>query len=101
MKISFTKLVRRSAAIAGVALAAAGGVSCQHPSPATTASGSPTWRALFDRPGTDRWEMVGPGELRLENRELVTYGGMRMLWDSRGKFGRWQVRGQVRRTLAD
>ena len=36
--------------------------------------------------------MVGPGELRLENGELVTYGGMGMLWYSREKFGNCQVK---------
>ena len=30
------------------------------------------WRALFDGKGTQGWEMVGPGELKLENGELVT-----------------------------
>ena len=50
------------------------------------------WRALFDGRGTNGWEMVGPGELRLENGELVTYGGMGMLWYSREKFGHCQIK---------
>ncbi len=101
MKISFTEMARLSAAIAGMSLAAAGGVSCKHPSAATTASGAPAWRALFDGQGTDGWEMVGPGELRLEHGELVTYGGMGMLWYSREKFGNCQVRVQFKLTAAD
>src|SRR5437868_11739631 len=50
------------------------------------------WKPLFDGKGTNGWEMLGPGELRLENGELVTYGGMGMLWYSQKKFGNCQIR---------
>jgi hypothetical protein len=50
------------------------------------------WKAVFDGRSTDGWQMCGPGELRLENGELVTYGGMGMLWYSREKFGDCRIR---------
>ncbi|MSU20010.1 MAG: DUF1080 domain-containing protein [Pedosphaera sp.] len=50
------------------------------------------WRALFTGKNTDGWEMVGPGELKLENGELVTHGGMGLLWYSRERFRNYQVR---------
>src|SRR5205809_295481 len=34
------------------------------------------WRPIFDGKNTEGWKMTGPGELKLENGELVTYGGM-------------------------
>lgn len=36
--------------------------------------------------------MVGPGALKLEDKELVTYGGMGMLWYSKEKLGNCQVK---------
>lgn len=36
--------------------------------------------------------MTGPGEFKLENGALVTYGGMGLLWYSREKFGQCQLR---------
>jgi hypothetical protein len=50
------------------------------------------WQPIFDGKATNGWEMIGPGELRLEKGELVTYGGMGMLWYSQKKFGNCQIR---------
>ena len=50
------------------------------------------WTTLFDANHTNGWEMVGPGELKLENGELVTYGGMGMLWYNEKKFGNCAIR---------
>jgi hypothetical protein len=50
------------------------------------------WRAIFDGTSKDGWAMTGPGELKLENGELVTYGGMGLLWYSKEKYGDAQVR---------
>ncbi len=36
--------------------------------------------------------MTGPGELKLENGELVTYGGMGLLWYSREKFSQCEIK---------
>lgn len=36
--------------------------------------------------------MSGPGELKLENGDLVTYGGMGLLWYPGWKFGNCQIR---------
>lgn len=51
-----------------------------------------SWRTLFNGQNTEGWEMVGPGELKLEHGELVTYGGMGMLWYNKEKFGNCQIR---------
>jgi hypothetical protein len=50
------------------------------------------WETIFNGKGTTGWEMTGPGELRLEQGELVTHGGMGMLWYSAKKFGNCQVK---------
>ena len=44
--------------------------------------------------------MAGPGELRLENDELVTYGGMGMLWYTKEKFGDCRIRVTFKPTSA-
>lgn len=36
--------------------------------------------------------MVGPGDIALENHELVTHGGMGLLWYTPEKFGNCQIR---------
>jgi hypothetical protein len=64
-------------------------LSCKHTHPSRPV---PQWRALFDGSNTNGWQMVGPGELKLENGELVTHGGMGMLWYAREKFSNCQVR---------
>lgn len=58
-------------------------------SPAGTEDG---WRALFDGRSTDGWRQVGPGQMRLQDGELVTDGGMGLLWYTREKFSNCQVR---------
>lgn len=69
--------------------------SCQRfssqPAEKPTSSAPGQWRPLF-RGQTNGWEMVGPGELRLEGGELVTYGGMGMLWYPGEKFGNCEIR---------
>ena len=50
------------------------------------------WRPLFDGTSLDGWKMTGPGELKLEQGELVTHGGMGLLWYSREKLGDCEVR---------
>src|SRR4051812_33822432 len=37
--------------------------------------GHSAWRPIFDGRNTEGWKMTGPGELKLENGQLVTYGG--------------------------
>ncbi|MEO8428622.1 MAG: DUF1080 domain-containing protein [Verrucomicrobiota bacterium] len=68
------------------------GISCAHMKDNANSSGGSQWRALFDGKGTQGWEMVGPGELKLENGELVTCGGMGMLWYSKEKLGNCEIR---------
>src|SRR5207249_8611791 len=50
------------------------------------------WRPIFDGHSKAGWEMAGPGELKLESGELVTYGGMGLLWYARETFGNCQIR---------
>lgn len=50
------------------------------------------WTPLFNGRSTEGWQMCGPGELKLENGELVTHGGMGMLWYAREKFGDCRLR---------
>ena len=73
---------------AALLLATSGAVtSCK-----TNATVHGGWRPLFDGKGTQGWEMIGPGEVRLEEGELVTSGGMGLLWYSREKFSNCRVR---------
>lgn len=50
------------------------------------------WKPIFDGRTTEGWQMTGPGELRLENGELVTHGGMGLLWYAREPFGDCRLR---------
>lgn len=79
-----------------ITISAFAAVSCANPGgsagPSPSGSSAGAWRPLFDGHATAGWEMVGPGELKLENGELVTYGGMGMLWYSREKLGNCQIR---------
>jgi|SRR5436190_3561645 len=50
------------------------------------------WSPIFDGRGTVGWQMVGPGELKLENGELVTVGGMGLLSYTKEKFGNCRIR---------
>ena len=52
----------------------------------------PGWKPIFNGRSIDGWQMAGPGELKLESGELVTYGGMGLLWYSREKFGDCRIR---------
>ncbi len=53
---------------------------------------STEWRPLFNGKNTTGWEMVGPGELKLEKGELITEGGMGLLWFTKEKFGNCQIK---------
>ena len=54
--------------------------------------GGGVWRPLFDAQNTAGWKMVGPGELKMENGELVTHGGMGLFVYTAEKFGNCQIR---------
>ncbi len=75
------------AAVLGLAVS-----SCEQAPHKESSAAIPSWRALFDGTGTAGWEMVAPGEFKLENGELVTYGGMGLLWYAKEKFGNCQLR---------
>jgi hypothetical protein len=73
-----------------VATVALTNISCTHMSGKT--DNEAAWRPLFDGKNKNGWEMTGPGELRLENGELITYGGMGLLWYAKEKLGNCQIR---------
>lgn len=50
------------------------------------------WKPLFNGKDKTGWKMVGPGEFKVENGELVTYGGMGLLWYEKEKIGNAEVR---------
>jgi hypothetical protein len=50
------------------------------------------WKPIFNGRSMEGWQMCGPGEVRFEKGELVTYGGMGMLWYAREKFGDCRIR---------
>ena len=50
------------------------------------------WKPLFNGRDTTGWSMAGPGEFRVEDGSLATYGGMGMLWYEREKFGNCEIR---------
>lgn len=59
------------------------------------------WTPIFDGRSTAGWKMTGPGELKLEDGELVTYGGMGLLWYTGEKFGNCRIRVMFKPTAAD
>ena len=50
------------------------------------------WKPIFNGRSIEGWQMAGPGEFKLEEGELVTHGGMGLLWFAREKFGDCQIR---------
>jgi hypothetical protein len=59
------------------------------------------WRPIFDGKTTEDWQMTGPGEVRLEHGEFVTYGGMGLLWYAREKLGNCRIRVVFKPTASD
>jgi len=77
----------RVVAAAILAFVCAATTSCK-----TSAARHGGWRPIFDGKGTEGWQMTGPGDIRLEDAELVTYGGMGLLWYTKEKFGNCRLR---------
>ena len=65
------------------------GISCRTTTHTTSRS---VWKPIFNGRSAEGWQMTGPGELRLENDDLVTYGGMGMLWYTKEKLGDCRIR---------
>lgn len=76
------------AAVAALCLVLTG-TSCRTTTHTTSKS---VWKPIFNGRSMEGWQMTGPGELRLENDELVTYGGMGMLWYTKEKLGDCRIR---------
>jgi hypothetical protein len=67
----------------------------------TSATRHGGWRPLFDGKNTEGWQMTGPGEFKLEQGELVTYGGMGLLWYTREPLGNCRIRVVFKPTASD
>ncbi len=50
------------------------------------------WKKIFDGSSMNGWVHVGPGKFTLENGQLVTEGGMGLLWYEPQQFGNTTVR---------
>lgn len=50
------------------------------------------WRQLFNGEDLSGWEMTGPGEFKVEDGALATYGGMGLLWYPEEKFGNVELK---------
>jgi hypothetical protein len=91
-----SKSIRRLAAAVLLLALSLCGLSCR-----TSASRHGGWRPIFDGRTTDGWQMVGPGAVRLVDDELVTEGGMGLLWYTREKFGNCRLRIVFKTTHGD
>jgi hypothetical protein len=47
---------------------------------------------LFNGVNLDGWRQAGPGGFRIDNRMLVTEGGLGLLWYSARQFGNFELR---------
>lgn len=47
---------------------------------------------LFNGVNLDGWRQAGPGGFRIDNRTLVTEGGLGLLWYSTRQFGNFELR---------
>lgn len=92
------RLSRLALACLGLAAVVSSPVSAEDAPAAEPAPSAPIpegegeWRAIFNGKDKEGWVMCGPGELKLEDGDLVTYGGMGMLWYEREKFGDCEIR---------
>lgn len=59
---------------------------------AASACGAESWKKIFDGSSTAGWKHVGPGNIALEDGQLVTSGGMGLLWYEPQKFGDTTIR---------
>ena len=59
------------------------------------------WHPLLDATHTNGWEMVGPGEFKWEDGELVTHGGMGLFYYTRERFGDCDIRVTFKLTAPD
>ena len=50
------------------------------------------WKPLFNGKDLTGWKMTGPGEFTVEDGELVTHGGMGLLWYERERIGNAELR---------
>jgi hypothetical protein len=63
-------------------------IGCRHAKPVANSE----WRTLLDANHVNGWKMVGPGELKWENDELVTHGGMGLLYYEGERLGDCRIR---------
>lgn len=61
-------------------------------SPLRAASPPDGWRQLFNGKDKAGWKMCGPGEFRVEDGCLVSYGGMGLLWYEKEKLANCEIK---------
>ena len=61
-----------------------------------TQASSSSWKTLLDASHTNGWKMVGPGQLKWEQGELVTHGGMGLLYYEPEQLGNCQIKVQFK-----
>ena len=68
-------------------------LSCLATAATRPASGAEEgWKALFNGKDLSGWKMSGPGEFKVEEGTLVTYGGMGLLWYEKEKICNAEIR---------
>jgi hypothetical protein len=92
-----TRLALKSIGAAAALCLILAATSCRTTNHSTSKS---VWKPIFNGRTTEGWQMTGPGEVRLENDELVTYGGMGLFWYSKEKFGDCRIRVVFKPTAA-
>ena len=50
------------------------------------------WKPIFNGKDMTNWKMTGPGEFKVEDGELVTYGGMGLLTYEKEKLGNCEIK---------
>lgn len=63
--------------------------------------GKDGWRTLFDGKSLDGWTMSGPGKFDVKDGELLTDGGMGLLWFSALELGDFEFECEWAMTKAD
>lgn len=59
---------------------------------AMAVSAADKWKTIFDGKSLDGWKHVGPGEFKLEDGQIVTSGGMGLLYYEPQRFGNTTIR---------
>lgn len=86
--------LRSALRIAAIGLLAVSLAAARPPQPRP----DPGFKLLFNGLNMDGWQHSGDGFFTVENGELVTHGGMGLLWYTRKKFTNYILRVEYRQT---